>query len=235
MMELKDKIQEHFAGRVVRKSLTKEVKGNAVVPTYVLEYLLGQHCASTDEVIVQEGIEKVNSILKNNLVHRDKAEDVKFEIINKEGASHRIIDKIAARLNEKDGTYLATFTNLDIKEPVLVSRDIIEKHRKLLTSGVWSIIDLSYFITSDGKGKESPWLIEGLKPIQISYVDLDEYKEIRREFTKDEWVDLIMQSLGLEPDQFNFRSKLLQLTRMVSFCENNYNLIELGPKGTGKT
>ena len=235
MMELKDKIQEHFAGRVVRKSLTKEVKGNAVVPTYVLEYLLGQHCASTDEVIVQEGIEKVNSILKNNLVHRDKAEDVKFEIINKEGASHRIIDKISARLNERDGTYLATFTNLDIKEPVLVSRDIIEKHRKLLTSGVWSIIDLSYFITSDGKGKESPWLIEGLKPIQISYVDLDEYKEIRREFTKDEWVDLIMQSLGLEPDQFNFRSKLLQLTRMVSFCENNYNLIELGPKGTGKS
>src|SRR5690554_2307023 len=232
MMELKDKIIEHFEGRVVRKDLTKLVKGNAVVPTYVLEYLLGQHCASSDDSIVEEGILKVKAILKNNFVHRNEAEDVMFKIVTT--SSHQIIDKVSARLNERDGTYFADFSNLGIKR-VPIDKDIIDTHRKLLTSGVWCIVKLSHFVNSDSKKDDSPWLIESLKPIQISYVDVEEYKEKRREFTKDEWVDLIMQSLGLEPEQFNFRSKLLQLTRMVSFCENNYNLIELGFKGTGKS
>ena len=232
MMELKDKIIEHFEGRVVRKDLTKQVKGNAVVPTYVLEYLLGQHCASSDDSIVEEGILKVKAILKNNFVHRNEAEDVMFKIVTT--SSHQIIDKVSARLNERDGTYFADFSNLGIKR-VPIDKDIIDTHRKLLTSGVWCIVKLSHFVASDSKKDDSPWLIESLKPIQISYVDVEEYKEKRREFTKDEWMDLIMQSLGLEPEQFNFRSKLLQLTRMVSFCENNYNLIELGPKGTGKS
>lgn len=232
MMELKDKIIEHFEGRVVRKDLTKLVKGNAVVPTYVLEYLLGQHCASSDDMIVEEGIEKVKSILKNNFVHRDEAEIVKHKIVSSD--SHQIIDKVSARLNERDGTYLAEFSNMGLKR-VLIDKDIVDEHRKLLTSGVWCIIKMSYFAASDSKADDSPWLIEALKPIQISYVDVEEFKQKRQAFTKDEWVDLIMQSLGLEPGQFNFRSKLLQLTRMVSFCENNYNLIELGPKGTGKS
>lgn len=235
MKELDKKLNKHFGGKVVRKDLTKQVKGNAVVPTYVLEYLLGQYCATDDEDTINDGVKAVLDIIAKHYVHRNQSEQVKYEFTRKNGESHRIIDKISAHLVEKDGTYLATFSNLDIKEPVLIEKEVIEEHRKILTSGVWSIIDLSYFVTSEVKGKESPWLIERVKPIQISHVDMDEYKDLRREFTKDEWVDIIMQSLGLEPEHFNFRSKLLQLTRMVSFCENNYNLIELGPKGTGKS
>lgn len=229
-MELKDKILSHFEGKVVRKDLTKLVKGNAVVPTYVLEYLLGQHCASSDDVIVQQGVETVKGIIKKHFVHRDEAESVKHDIVS--NGSHRIIDKVSAKLNDKKGTYEAEFSNLGLKR-VLISNDIIATHKKLLTSGVWCIVNMAYQGGDDNSN--SPWIIENLKPIQISHVDLDEFKKLRTEFTKDEWVDLLMQSIGLNPDQFNFRSKLLQLTRMISFCENNYNLIELGPKGTGKS
>lgn len=229
-MALKEKILQHFEGKVVRKDLTKLVKGNAVVPTYVLEYLLGQHCASSDEEIVNQGVEKVKEIIKKHFVHRDEAESVKYEIVSK--GSHRIIDKVSARLNDKKGTYEAEFTNLGLKK-VLISNEIISRHKKLLTSGVWCIINMQYLKNDDTSN--SPWIIESLKPIQISHVDLQEFVALRAEFDKDEWIDLLMQSIGLNPEEFNFRSKLIQLTRMVSFCENNYNLIELGPKGTGKS
>ena len=229
-MELKDKILEHFDGRVVRKDLTKLVKGNAVVPTYVLEYLLGQHCATADEEIINTGVETVRSIIKDHFVHRDEAEVVKSTI--KEKNSHRIIDKVAVSLNETKGIYEAVFGNLNIKK-VPVDTQIIKNHPRLLSNGVWSIITLS-FMVSEEKGV-SPWIIESLKPIQISNVYLDEYKKARGAFTKEEWVDLLMQSIGLVPDQFNFRSKLNQLSRLIPFCENNYNFIELGPKGTGKS
>lgn len=229
-MELKDKILQHFEGKVVRKDLTKLVKGNAVVPTYVLEYLLGQHCASFDEEIVNEGVERVKEIIKKHFVHRDEAEIIKSQI--KENGQHRIIDKASVRLNDKKGIYEAEFSNLGLRG-VPINSEIVVSHKKLLTSGVWCIITMSYQGGDDFKG--SPWIIESLKPIQISQVDLEEFKKLRQEFTKDEWVDLIMQSIGLNPEQFNFRSKLIQLTRMVSFCENNFNLIELGPKGTGKS
>ena len=229
-MELRKKILEHFEGKVVRKDLTKLVKGNAVVPTYVLEYLLGQHCATSDEEIINQGVETVKMIIKEHFVHRDEAEVVKSKI--KEKGSHRIIDKVAVTLNETKGVYEASFGNLNIKK-VLVDSDSIKKHPKLLSNGVWCIITLS-FMVSDEKGV-SPWIIESLKPIQISNVDIDEYKKIRKEFTRDEWMDLLMQSIGLVPGQFNFRSKLNQLSRLIPFCENNYNFIELGPKGTGKS
>ena len=229
-MELKDKILSHFEGKVVRKDLTKLVKGNAVVPTYVLEYLLGQHCASSDDEIVQKGVETVKGIIKKHFVHRDEAETVKHEIVT--NGSHRIIDKVSAKLNDKKGTYEAEFSNLGLKK-VVISNDIISTHKKLLTSGVWSIINMAYI--GGDESSDSPWLIEALKPIQISNVDLDEFKSLRTNFSKDEWIDLLLQSLGLNPEQFTLRGKLIQLTRMVSFCENNYNLIELGPKGTGKS
>lgn len=229
-MGLQEKITAHFEGKVVRKDLTKHVKGNAVVPTYVLEYLLGQHCASSDDEIVRQGVETVKGIIKKHFVHRDEAESVKHDIVTK--GNHRIIDKVSAKLNDTKRVYEADFSNLGLKK-VLISNDIIAAHKKLLTDGVWCIINMSFIGEEDGN--KSPWVIESLKPIQISHVDLEEYKELRKEFTKDEWVDLLLQSLGLNPEQFNFRSKLIQLTRMVSFCENNYNLIELGPKGTGKS
>ena len=228
-MELNDKILKHFEGKIVRKDLTKLVKGNAVVPTYVLEYLLGQHCASGDEEIVEVGVQKVKDIIKNHFVNRDEAEIIKSLI--KEKGLHRIIDKVSVKLNERTGHYEAEFSNLGIKR-VLVNTEFIKQHQKLLTSGVWCIINLGFELNEENR---SPWIIESLKPIQISKVDLDEYKSFRNNFSKEEWVDLLMQSLGLNPDQFNFRSKLIQLNRMVNFCENNYNLIELGPKGTGKS
>jgi ATP-dependent Lon protease len=229
-MSLNEKILQHFEGKVVRKDLTKLVKGNAVVPTYVLEYLLGQHCATADETIIEEGVLKVKDIIKNHFVHRDEAESVKHEIVSK--GQHRIIDKVSARLNDNKGIYEAEFANLAVKR-VLISNDVISAHKKLLTSGVWCIVNMGY-MASDDNGS-SPWIINSLKPIQISSIDLDEYKELRHKFTKDEWVDLLMQSLGLNPEMFNYRGKLIQLARMVSFCENNYNSIELGPKGTGKS
>lgn len=228
-MELNDQILKHFEGKVVRKDLTKLVKGNAVVPTYVLEYLLGQHCASGDEEIVAVGVQKVKDIIKNHFVNRDEAEIIKSMV--KEKGLHRIIDKVSVKLNERTGTYEAEFSNLGIKR-VLVNTEFIKQHQKLLTSGVWCIINLGFELSEENR---SPWIIESLKPIQISRVDLDEYKTLRKNFSKEEWVDLLMQSLGLNPEQFNFRSKLIQLNRMVNFCENNYNLIELGPKGTGKS
>src|SRR5690606_12570362 len=158
------------------------------------------------------------------------AESVKHDILSK--GSHRIIDKVSAKLNDKKGVYEAEFSNLGLKR-VLISNDVIATHKKLLTSGVWCIINMAYLNGDDSAN--SPWIIESIKPIQISHIDLDEFKQLRKEFSKDEWIDLLLQSIGLNPEQFTFRSKLLQSTRMVSFCENNYNLIELGPKGTGKS
>jgi len=229
-MELKDKILKYFDGKVVRKDLTKLVKGNAVVPTYVLEYLLGQHCASADEEVINQGIETVKGIIAQHFVHRDEAEFIKSVI--KEKSSHRIIDKVSVSLNETKGVYEATFTNLNIKK-VLVDTQTIKAHPKLLSSGVWCIINLSFLLTED-KGS-SPWIIESIKPIQISKVDVEEFKEARKAFSKEEWIDLLIQSIGLVPGHFNFRSKLYHLSRLIPYCENNFNFIELGPKGTGKS
>lgn len=228
-MTLQDKIIQHFEGKVVRKDLTKAIKGNAVVPTYVLEYLLGQHCASFDEDIIAQGLEKVKNIIKDHFVHRDEAEVVKSII--KERARYKIIDKVSAQLNEKKDIYEASFSNLGIKK-VTISQDLVRKHKKILAGGVWCIIALEYFYSDE---TSTPWLIEDLKPIQISNVDVSEFIQLRKEFTKEEWIDLLVQSLGLDPSFFNFRGKLIQISRLIPFCENNYNYIELGPKGTGKS
>lgn len=228
-MTLQDKIIQHFEGKVVRKDLTKAIKGNAVVPTYVLEYLLGQHCASFDEDIIAQGLEKVKNIIKDHFVHRDEAEVVKSII--KERARYKIIDKVSAQLNEKKDIYEASFSNLGIKK-VTISQDLVRKHKKILAGGVWCIIALEYFYSDE---TSTPWLIEDLKPIQISNVDVSEFIQLRKEFTKEEWIDLLVQSIGLDPSFFNFRGKLIQISRLIPFCENNYNYIELGPKGTGKS
>jgi ATP-dependent Lon protease len=230
MKELDKKLNQHFAGKVVRKDLTKLVKGNAIVPAYVLEYLLGQYCATDDEATIAQGIETVRNIIAKHFVHRDEAEMVKSTI--KEKNSHRIIDKVSVSLNETKGVYEATFINLNIKK-VLVDTETIKAHPKLLSAGVWCIVNLGFMISED-KGV-SPWIIESLKPIQVSSVDIQEYKQGRSGFTKEEWMDVLMQSIGLVPELFNFRSKLIQLSRLIPFCENNYNFIELGPKGTGKS
>lgn len=229
-MTLNDKINSTFEGKVVRKDLTKEIKGNAVVPGYVLEYLLGQHCASADPEIVREGVTKVKNIIADHFVHRDESEQVKHEIVRK--TSHTIIDKVAVKFNEKQGIYEASFSNANIKN-VQVDSKTVDQHKKLLTNGVWCIVKLSYFRSEEKD--VSPWLLISLKPIQISNINIEEYKELRKEFTTQEWIALLLQSMGLNPEVFNFRASLIQLSRLIPFCENNYNLIELGPKGTGKS
>mgnify|MGYP005989530091 CR=1 FL=1 len=230
MKQLDIKLNEHFGGKVVRKDLTSAVKGNAIVPTYVLEYLLGQYCATDDEVTIDSGVESVKNIISKHFVHRDKAVEVQSDV--KEKGSHRIIDKVSVRLNDREDQYEASFANIGLKG-IPIADQIIRDYRKLLSGGVWCILTLGYF-SSDERGA-IPWIVESIKPIQVSNIDIDEYKEARKHFTKEEWIDVLMQTIGLNPEEFTFRSKILQLTRLVPFVENNYNLIELGPKGTGKS
>ena len=230
MKALDKKLNEFFGGKVVRKDLTKLVKGNAIVPIYVLEYLLGQYCATDDEETINQGVETVKNILAKHFVHRDEAQIIKSMV--REKGSHRIIDKVSVKLNDRKDQYEASFANLGLNH-VPIADDIIREHQKLLSSGVWCILTLAY-LSSDEKDS-LPWVIESLKPIQISSGNLDEYKAGRKHFTKAEWMDVLLQTMGLNPEEFTFRSKLLQLTRLVPFVENNYNLIELGPKGTGKS
>ncbi|MDU8911577.1 BREX system Lon protease-like protein BrxL [Aestuariicoccus sp. MJ-SS9] len=230
MSSLDDKINEHFAGYVVRKDLVKAVKGNAIVPTYVLEYLLGQYCATDDEASIQSGIETVKEILRKHYVHRNEAGLIQSTI--KEKGRYKVIDQISVTLNEKTDSYEAVFDNLGIKK-VAVDSGTVKAHPKLLVTGVWCIADVQYEFSEETR--TSPWMLETIKPIQIAKVDYEGYKEARSEFTKDEWIDLLMQSIGFEPQAFGRRSKLLQLMRLIPFVERNYNIIELGPKGTGKS
>jgi ATP-dependent Lon protease len=230
MNELDQKINEHFPGLVVRKDLVKIVKGNAIVPSYVLEYLLGQYCATADEASIQSGIETVKDILRQHYVHRNEAGLIKSVI--REKGRHKVIDKISVALNDKTDTYEAEFSNLGVKK-ILVSTDTVKKHPKLLVSGVWCISDLEYEYTEDKNA--SPWILNTIKPIQLSHFDFGVYLSAREQFTTDEWIDLLVQSMGFNPEKFGKRSKLIQLARLIPFCERNYNLIELGPKGTGKS
>ncbi len=230
MSALDEKINEHFAGYVVRKDLVKAVKGNAIVPTYVLEYLLGQYCATDDEASIESGIETVKEILRKHYVHRSEAGLIQSTI--KEKGRYKVIDQISVSLNEKTDSYEATFDNLGIKK-VAVDSGTVKAHPKLLVTGVWCIADVQYEFSEDAR--TSPWVLETIKPIQIAKVDYEGYKEARAQFTKDEWIDLLMQSIGFNPEAFGRRSKLLQLMRLIPFVERNYNIIELGPKGTGKS
>jgi ATP-dependent Lon protease len=227
---LDQKMLRVFSGLVVRKELTKGLKQNAVVPTYVLEYLLGQHCATDDPIAAAAGLETVQRILAKHYVHRNQSELVKSTI--KENGRHKVIDKLTVELNDKGGFYEAEFTNLGLKK-VPVSDDFVRRYPKLLVGGIWCIVDVTYELPIDPKS--SPWQIETLKPIQVASVSFDEFIAGRAQFTTEEWMDLLMQSLGLNPEQFGRRAKLLTLVRLIPFCERNYNLLELGPKGTGKS
>ena len=230
MSHLDDKINQYFNGLVVRKDLVKAVKGNAIVPSYVLEYLLGQYCATNDEATILNGIETVKEILRKHYVHRNEAGLVRSTI--KEKGRHKVIDRISVSLNDKEDVYEAEFANLGIKK-VLIDSGTVKAHQKLLVGGVWCIADLEYEHTEEKSA--TPWILASLKPIQISRFEFDSYVESRKNFTTDEWIDLLIQSIGFNPQMFGKRNKLLQLIRLIPFCERNYNLIELGPKGTGKS
>lgn len=230
MSALDDKINEAFPGLVVRKDLVKEVRGNAIVPSYVLEFLLGQYCATNDEDSIRTGIEKVKDILHSHYVHRSEAGLVRSNI--RERGRWKVIDKVAVALNDKTDAYEATFANLGIKK-VLVDSETVKAHPKLLVSGVWCISDVEYEHREESNAV--PWILGTLKPIQLSNFDFERYLEARQTFSTEMWIDLLVQTIGFNPDAFGRRSKLLQLLRLVPFVERNYNLIELGPKGTGKS
>lgn len=231
MNSLDTKINDIFPGCVVRKDLVKEVRGNAIVPSYVLEYLLGQYCATNDEATINAGIESVKDILAKHYVHRNEAELVKSNI--KEKGRYKVIDKIFAELDEKNDCYRLTFSNLGISKVLVDAETVNKKHPRLLVSGIWCLAELEYQY-SESKG-ECPWILSSIKPIQLSQFDFNEFLEKRGNFTTDEWIDFVLQSIGFNPEMLSRRNKLLQLVRLIPFCERNYNLIELGPKGTGKS
>lgn len=231
MNSLDTKINDVFPGCVVRKDLVKEVKGNAIVPSYVLEYLLGQYCATNDEATINAGIESVKEILAKHYVHRNEAELIKSYI--KEKGRYKVIDKIFAELDEKNDCYRLTFSNLGINRVLVDAETVSKKHPRLLVSGVWCLADVEYHFSEDKN--ECPWVLSSIKPIQLSQFNFDDFKDKRSKFTTDEWIDFILQSIGFNPEMLSRRNKLLQLVRLIPFCERNYNLIELGPKGTGKS
>lgn len=227
---LDDLLTRHFAGKVVRKDLTKLVKEGANVPVYVLEYLLGTYCASSDEAVIEDGLRTVKKVLAENYVRPDEAEKVKSVI--RERGSLKVIDKVTVTLNEKRDVYEALLGNLGVKG-VEVNSSYITKFEKLLVGGIWCIVTLEYFFEEDQKG--SPFVVRDLKPIQMPNMDMDELFQGRRAFTEGQWIDALLRSTGMEPTNFTERVKWHLLARMVPLIENNYNLAELGPRGTGKS
>ncbi|MDI6705669.1 MAG: protease Lon-related BREX system protein BrxL [Bacillota bacterium] len=231
MSGLNEKLNEVFAGKVVRKDLTKKIKEGANVPVYVLEYLLGMYCATNDEASIIDGVERVKDILARNFVRPDEAEKIKSKI--RELGMYTVIDKIEARLNEKKDIYEAVFSNLGIKE-VVISSDYIKRYEKLLAGGIWCTVKMSYEFNEEVRGV-SPFVINELTPIQLANMDMEEFFEGRRKFTKDEWISILLRSVGLEPTKLENRVKWHMLARMMPLVENNFNLCELGPRSTGKS
>lgn len=220
-----------FPGRVVRKDIVQDIKAGANVPTYVLEYLVGQYCATDDEDSIESGLETVKEILSKHYVRPDEAEFVKSEV--RERGRYRVIDKVNVELDVHQDAYVGSFVNLGIND-VEINEHLISKHPKLLGGGVWAIIDLKY-IPDNAKSPKSLFAIDTFEPIQVSNLDLDQVKERRAEFSRNEWLDLLLQSIGYDPSAFDHREKLLFLTRCIPLIESNYNYVELGPRGTGKS
>ena len=228
--DLDDLLNQHFRGRVVRKDLTKKLKEGANVPVYVLEYLLGMYCASNDDEIVLRGLESVKKILAENYVRPDEAEKIKSLI--RERGTFKIIDKVSVKLNQRKDVYEAFLSNLGIND-ALVPANIVKENEKLLTGGIWSIITVQYFF-EEGQ-KTSPFSIMNLKPIQMPSMNMDEIFSAREHFTNEQWMDVILRSVGMEPTNLEERVKWHLIARMIPFVENNYNVCELGPRGTGKS
>ncbi|NOR47293.1 MAG: protease Lon-related BREX system protein BrxL [Methanosarcinaceae archaeon] len=226
--EIDDKLNTYFPGKVVRKDLTKLMKVGHNVPIYVLEYLLGSNCATDDEDLIKEGVKKVKNILSENYVRPDEAELIKSKI--RETGYYTIIDKVTVKLNERRDVYEALFSNLGISK-VEVDPFYVKKYEKLLGGGIWCIIKMEYLSESS----QSPFMISDLKPIQIPNVNINDFIEQRKNFTKDEWIDVLLRTIGMEPTQLEYPAKWHLIERLVPLVENNYNMCELGPRSTGKS
>jgi len=231
--EIKDKLRTYFDGKIVRKDLTKKIKEGANVPVYVLEFLLGQYCSSDDADTVESGVQTVKRILADNFVRPDEAQKI-LSVLRRNG-SHTVIDMVTARLDLKSDRYLADFSNLGLTG-VPISDEYPERFDRLLCGGIWCIVRLEYdsYAEDDERGGY-PISINNLTPIQMPHVDINELKEGRKAFSKDEWIEVILRSIGMEPDELTYREKWLLLLRCIPLIENNYNLCELGPRSTGKS
>ena len=230
--DIRTKLRQFFDGKIVRKDLTKKIKEGANVPVYVLEFLLGQYCSSDDETIIEKGVQNVKKILAENFVRPDEAQKVLSRLRRK--GSYTVIDMVTARLDMKRNLYVASFSNLGIAN-VLLDDEYPEKYDRLLCGGIWCIVQLEYEYVEEEKKNGMPVQIRKLTPIQMPHVEIEELKEGRKQFTKDEWLDIMLRSIGMEPDELTEREKWLLLLRMVPLVENNFNLCELGPRSTGKS
>lgn len=232
MSELDRKVTEVFAGKVVRKDLVRKVKVGANVPVFVLEYLLGKYCATDDQAAIEAGLRVVNTTISSNFVRPDEAN--KAQSMVKEKGKYTFIDKVKVRYVSDDDKHWAELVNFGHKF-VHVPEHFLRDYDRLLMGGIWAQIDIRHQYDEDAKGKRSPFWIDNLKPIQIATFDLEEFRECRREFSTDEWLNLLVRTIGLEPQNFDRRLKMLFLARLIPLCEHNYNLVELGPRGTGKS
>ena len=230
MDELDIKLNQYYGGKVVRKDLTKSIKEGANVPSYVLEYLLGMYCATDDAEDIEQGVSMVKHVLADNFVRPDEAEKIKSKI--RERGRYKIIDKVSAKLNEHTDCYEGIIFNININK-VYIDDAYVKKYEKLLCGGIWCIIDMEYLYDENAKG--SPFTISSLKPIQMPATDLEEYIEGRKHFTLDEWIEVICRSVGMEPLNLDENTRWHLVARMIPFVENNYNICELGPRGTGKS
>ncbi|MCD7893424.1 MAG: protease Lon-related BREX system protein BrxL [Erysipelotrichaceae bacterium] len=229
--DLNIKLKQHFYGKVVRKDLTKKIKEGANVPVYVLEYLLGQHCNSDDETVIEEGLENVKRILANNYVRPDEAQKVLSKL--KERGTYTVIDKVTVKVDIKNDQYLAEFSNLGIKD-IPVTSEYVSQYERLLCGGIWCMANFEYLYLEDDH-KSVPIIIRKLKPIQMASFDLSDVINERQYFEKEEWIDVLLRSIGMEPTKLSYRVKWLHLARLMPLVENNLNLCELGPRSTGKS
>lgn len=228
---LLDKLVANFPGKIVRKDLTKKIKEGANVPVYVLEYLLGMYASSLDEELVNKGVENVKNILTRNYVRPDEAEKIKAKI--RENGGYTIIDKISVSLNERMDQYEAEFSNLGLKG-VRIGEEYPKKYDRLLGGGIWCIVQMEYWYDENDQ-RNSPFIAKKVDPIQMPGLDIEEVKQGRSAFTEEEWIDVVLRSVGMEPTQFDERVKWLHLARLIPLIENNFNFCELGPRGTGKS
>ncbi len=230
---LDQKVLQHFPGRVVRKDLPNTLKGQTNVPAYVLEYLLGKYCSSVDPEVIEAGLQEVKRVLSEHFVRPDQAELFKARV--RDRGRHRVIDKVKARLVETEDKYWASLTNLQI-DRVHITEEMVHTYDRLLGGGIWAIVELEYDPSRIHRGEVRPFVIRDLRPIQLGGGNLlGEIQERRAEFTREEWIDLLLRSMGLEPGILSHRLKMLYLSRLLPVVENNYNLVEFGPRGTGKS
>lgn len=230
--EIKEKLRQHFDGKIVRKDLTKKIKEGANVPVYVLEFLLGQYCSSDDDEVIKTGVQTVKRILADNFVRPDEAQKILSKL--RQRGSYTVIDMITVHLNIKRNCFFSSFSNLGLTN-VPINDEYPEKYDRLLCGGIWCIVQLDYEYVEEEKQNGYPIQIRKLTPIQMPHIDITELKQGRKAFSKNEWIDILLRSIGMEPDTLSYREKWLLLTRMIPLVENNFNLCELGPRSTGKS